>query len=297
MKDSGREAKEAAHSAQPNQLASISERKLKANRENARKSTGPKTARGKAFSRRNAVRHGLFVNYVTDFEALDEDPKEYRELLNGLWDQYQPAGRAEEIEVERIALCCWRLKRVWRYENAVNLAARRDFVRAEMHEQLEYCEGLEEQEAVAIAQLETAKKEIADSGAVSQELKQRIFAIMPDLEELWSFFVKRAEERMEQPDVPKAVRTSPKVRTWARDVFATLRTMNTIRSVAQQRSANVRETAVGRHAVPSPEALDRILRYETTIERYLSRGIERLERLQQRRRGEYIPPAVRVHLA
>jgi len=37
----------------------VSERKLKANRENAKKSTGPRTARGKAFSRRNAVKHGL----------------------------------------------------------------------------------------------------------------------------------------------------------------------------------------------------------------------------------------------
>jgi hypothetical protein len=38
---------------------SISQRKLEANRANAKKSTGPRTARGKAFSRRNAVRHNL----------------------------------------------------------------------------------------------------------------------------------------------------------------------------------------------------------------------------------------------
>jgi hypothetical protein len=82
------------NSIQRNQSTAISERKLKANRENAQKSTGPKTLRGKSFSRRNALKHGLFVNHVTDFAVLDEDPKQYEELLNGLWNQYQPVGGA-----------------------------------------------------------------------------------------------------------------------------------------------------------------------------------------------------------
>jgi hypothetical protein len=37
----------------------ISERKLQANRANAKRSTGPKTAAGKAASRRNALKHGI----------------------------------------------------------------------------------------------------------------------------------------------------------------------------------------------------------------------------------------------
>jgi hypothetical protein len=42
----------------------VSERKLQANRANAKKSTGPRTARGKARSRRNAVRHCLTSRIV-----------------------------------------------------------------------------------------------------------------------------------------------------------------------------------------------------------------------------------------
>jgi hypothetical protein len=37
----------------------ISTRKLQANRSNAKRSTGPRSERGKAFSRRNALKHGI----------------------------------------------------------------------------------------------------------------------------------------------------------------------------------------------------------------------------------------------
>jgi hypothetical protein len=43
-----------------------SERKIAANRLNARKSTGPHTAAGKTRARRNALRHGLAARIVND---------------------------------------------------------------------------------------------------------------------------------------------------------------------------------------------------------------------------------------
>lgn len=49
----------------------------------------------------------------------------------------------------------------------------------------------------------------------------------------------------------------------------------------------ISETAtVARLALPSAEVTDKILRYETAIERQLYRGISELERLQERRTGE-----------
>jgi hypothetical protein len=92
-------------------LSYVSPRKIAANRQNALKSTGPKTPQGKAYSRRNALTHGLFARDWSDFAVLGEDSREYEKLLSDLWDQYQPIGRAEELDVERIALCWWRLKR------------------------------------------------------------------------------------------------------------------------------------------------------------------------------------------
>jgi hypothetical protein len=296
MKDS-REDNRAAHPATPNKLAKISDRKLKANRENAKKSTGPKTPRGKAFSGRNALKHGLFVRHITDFEALSENPQEYEDLLNGLWDQYQPVGRAEEIEVERFALCCWRLKRAWRYENAVNLAARRDFVRAELADQKPYCEERDKEEEAVILQLQSAKKELEDGGQVSQELKQRIFAMMPDLEGLWSALEKAAQERVEEVGMSKMFRKlSPEKRSRVLGLYTVTHEIALLEELSVRRWTNVMEVAVGRHAIPNSDALDKILRYEAAVNRDLGRALDRLERLQRRREGEMIPPPVSLRL-
>jgi len=66
----------------------ISQRKLEANRSNAKKSTGPRTARGKANSRRNAVRHGLTGTTVLfDPDGTPRDP-ELRHLWNSLHHKF-----------------------------------------------------------------------------------------------------------------------------------------------------------------------------------------------------------------
>jgi hypothetical protein len=293
MKDSGPGANGTAQSAKPNQLATISDRKLRANRENAKKSTGPKTRQGKAYSQKNALKHGLFCRHLTDFEALTEDPQEYQEMLSGLWEQYQPIGTAEEIEVERVAICCWRLKRAWRYENAVNLAARRDFVRSELTGQAEYCKQRDKEEEAIILQLQSAKKEIEDKGEVSQELKQRILALMPEFEELWS----AAAEWVKGADVSKTFRKlSTQRRSWVLGMYSVTNAIAELEQVSQRRWTNVVETAIGQHAIPNREALDKILRYEAAIDRSLSRAVDRLEHLQRCRRGEAVLPPVRVRL-
>ena len=54
----------------------ISEARLGANRQNAQKSTGPQTARGKGYSRRNAVKHGLLskqVLFSDDGKPINEE--------------------------------------------------------------------------------------------------------------------------------------------------------------------------------------------------------------------------------
>ena len=90
--------------------------KIEANRRNAKKSTGPRSAAGKAKSSRNAVKHGLLAGRIVLADHKDEDPQQFGLLLDGLRDDYQPQSTIETMLVERLAASFWRLRRAYRFE-------------------------------------------------------------------------------------------------------------------------------------------------------------------------------------
>ena len=96
----------------------VSERRIQANRRNALRSTGPKTARGKRTVSRNAIKHGFLAREVV-ITAGDgaENLKEFHTLVEGLGKCYEPVGVIEETLVQTIATCLWRKARVIRAEN------------------------------------------------------------------------------------------------------------------------------------------------------------------------------------
>ncbi|HTQ60825.1 MAG TPA: hypothetical protein VMI32_11405 [Candidatus Solibacter sp.] len=82
---------------------SVSGKKLAANRINARRSTGPKTAEGKAKSAQNAIKHGIFAKRFLQ-GASAETVAEMETLIGEMRDYYQPAGKLEEMLVEKIVI-------------------------------------------------------------------------------------------------------------------------------------------------------------------------------------------------
>jgi hypothetical protein len=86
-----------------------------ANRENAQRSTGPKTQEGKQAAGRNAVRHGLTGTQIV---IPGEDASAYEDLRQGLHESHQPLNQAECILVDQIAANAWRLLRAQRVETA-----------------------------------------------------------------------------------------------------------------------------------------------------------------------------------
>jgi len=99
------------------QRTAVSAKKLEANRRNARRSTGPKTPKGKRTLALNAVKHGLFAKHVLIAAgAGKEDKSEFASLLAGLEEHFQPAGLLESLLVETVAACVWRRRRVLRFE-------------------------------------------------------------------------------------------------------------------------------------------------------------------------------------
>jgi len=54
---------------------------MEANRDNAQKSTGPKTVQGKSYSSRNAMKHGLFSKELVITDGPQKEDREKFELL------------------------------------------------------------------------------------------------------------------------------------------------------------------------------------------------------------------------
>jgi hypothetical protein len=95
----------------------VSEARLAANRENAQKSTGPVTAKGKAKSSLNAVKHGLTGASV--LFAHPDDATNYARHATAYREQLQPVGPEERALVQSITDIRWRLATIPLLELAV----------------------------------------------------------------------------------------------------------------------------------------------------------------------------------
>ncbi len=97
----------------------VSEKQLKANRENAKKSTGPKSSEGKIVSSQNGRVHGLYTDkLILDSSHLKEDRVEFELLLESLRYELDPQTLSQDYLVQKIAICYWRSRRVIAAETA-----------------------------------------------------------------------------------------------------------------------------------------------------------------------------------
>jgi len=85
-----------------------SPRQLEANRQNAKRSTGPRTDDGKRIVRRNALRHGLTAETVID---ILEDPEDYKAFEATITADYDAHTAVQRELVLRLASLLWRIRR------------------------------------------------------------------------------------------------------------------------------------------------------------------------------------------
>src|SRR5207249_2776436 len=91
------------------------EAQLAANRNNAQKSTGPKTPEGKDAVRLNGLKHGLASEILV---LPGESESDFNNLLDSLQAEHQPATPTEVILVRQMAMASWRLQRIVHMEAA-----------------------------------------------------------------------------------------------------------------------------------------------------------------------------------
>jgi hypothetical protein len=109
------------------------------NRENAKQSTGPRTEEGKRASSANALKWGLW-----SAKALipGEREEEFDAFRAGLREATKPDGALEEVLVERVIVCGWRLLRRLPRAEAELVAKEMGSTTALGHAYLADCQGV-----------------------------------------------------------------------------------------------------------------------------------------------------------
>jgi hypothetical protein len=273
---------------------SVSAKKIEANRRNSQLSTGPKTDSGKQASRMNAVRSGLLAKEVVITRGdCKEDERAFAQLLEGLHAQYPPIGVAEELEIEKIALCYWRKRRAIRYEHGAIQQRTADL---REHEPRRRETALEAYDSFAancadssqgiqslIDRWTQVKQEL--DGRLSLESLDLVKAIFPD------YLVEPGEADVDDEDAddegvvarPKYYLRDLELRSW---IDAELRRLSRLRQKAVRTERRALEPKIRAAALPRLDVVDKLIRYETSNDRELDRALKRLERMQERRRAK-----------
>ena len=90
-----------------------SQAQIEANRLNAQKSTGPRTAEGKRASSQNALKSGLDAE--SQF-VLGESPQEFAALQAEYFERYAPTAPEQRFQVDNLIRNEWLLRRYHRVE-------------------------------------------------------------------------------------------------------------------------------------------------------------------------------------
>ncbi len=91
---------------------SATKKQIKANKQNAQKSTGPKTEQGKEIVSQNATTFGLYSNKLTiNSKYHTEDRVGYDLLIEDLRFELDPHSFFQEHLIKKIANCLWRSQR------------------------------------------------------------------------------------------------------------------------------------------------------------------------------------------
>jgi hypothetical protein len=275
---------------------SVSAKKINANRRNSQLSTGPKTDVGKQGSRMNALKHALLAKEVVITRGDNkEDERAFAQLLEDLHADRQPIGVVEELEVEKIALCYWRKKRAIRYEHGAIRQQRTGGLRE--HEQRHRekalhaygsfasgCAGSSQGIQSLIDRWAQVKQEILE-GQLSLESLDLVGEMFPDCVE------EPGETGVEDEGVEnEAVEAPPEYHLHEDELRkrmdAELRRLSRLRQKAARTERLALEASIRTAALPRLEVVDNLVRYETSNDRELDRALNRLERMQERRRAK-----------
>jgi hypothetical protein len=285
---------------------------------------GPSTPEGKAKTKFNAITHGIFSNVVV---LNGETRADYESLLSGLWTDCQPQGRLEEILVEKLAMILWRHRRLLVSEVGEISKSRHCLI----WEKDGPLQGTVAGKGFSLKPKEETQNEpgifwgVSDLRTLDQcielftQLRDGIQTegFRPEYDEpiLNALYgsTKRAGgtnslaydyamwlEKFQEADDPTLRKRGPSAEScqesMCREIDREIERLKQIREQHRAIDIKRRNLEIQRLRIPEGPKLERLLRYEASLERAFDRTMAQLERMQRIRTGQPVPPRLEVGL-
>ena len=263
-----------------------------------RQATGPRTELGKERSSRNAIKHGIFSKAIL---LKGESRAEFDSLRTDLWEAVQPVGRFEELLVDKLASLSWRYRRFLLAETgeirrqflewSEDRIKEKDQIADSLRDEYDLRSNLHDSDVLKrclelLAELREGIKTTGFSQKRDTGILEKIYGANAHsparLESEYSAYFNTAqtseEERLREgyanPEVCKS--------SMLYVIDAEIRRLKTSHNSESERA----DIDLLRRNVPESEWLDRVLRYEASLERAFDRTLSQLERLQRLRLGQ-----------
>ena len=278
-------------------MGDLSLQKISANRKNAQLSTGPKTALGKGKSALNAVKHGIFAKELLK-NISAEELQNFEVLKLGLVESLKPKDAMQAVLCEKISVDIWRLRKVLAFEQG---ASQLETLNLDTSDSLVELSRRE----VLVGHLESYKSELKNlnqlknlinNGAldslseilgeiyellfeVIQSVKQRFPEIYEKVEIDYLHECENLRDFCEQNDI--------EIETFKQDLLD--RIENKLRSGSNmpnyyennlQEFDHKRSIYESVAQLPSAENTDKVIRYETHLQRSIEKNLRLLRSLQ-----------------
>ena len=271
--------------------------KLSANQKNAQLSTGPKTELGKAKSALNAVKHGIFAKELMK-NVSAEELQNFEVLKLGLVESLKPKDAMQAVLCEKISVDIWRLRKVLAFEQGATQLETLNLDTSDSPVDLSRRE-------VLVGHLESYKSELKNlnqlknlinNGAlnslseISSEIYELLFEVIQSVKQRFPEIYEKVEidylhecenlrDFCEQNDI--------EIETFKQDLLD--RIENKLRSGSNmpnyyennlQEFDHKRSIYESVAQLPSAENTDKVIRYETHLQRSIEKNLRLLRSLQ-----------------
>ena len=299
------------------------DKQIAANRKNAENSTGPITESGKAIAARNSLKHGLLAKEIVISAGEGaESQEQFDVMLANLHTQFSPQGALEEMLVEKIAVAYWRLRRAHRFEvglirNKLDCLTDKYYKTEHQTPNSNFFKPIHKTDQQIDAEIQECRNNIIKLQSDKDQLtelrqsgKDPKEIYNDNYQDKWNWLRNEVKKGGVKSfgNSSVSIHEAIKKARWSNgeiwqfylkvyddeiEVY-----QQRIQSLNHRKEYNKLDLQVQKKlsSIPEDKDLNRLLKYEGSIERQFYKAIDQLERLQRFRKGDTVQAPINVNL-